>query len=225
MLLARSPDSPSPDSLPSRAPLTRPKAKDPTAKARIRAVCVYCGSSGRGPRKHREDAVRFGRQLGEAGIGLVYGGGHVGLMGLMADAALSAGGKVTGVIPEDLMRAEVGHGRVTTLVVTKSMHKRKMAMFKRADAFVVLPGGPGTLDEFFEVLTWKQLRFHDKPIILVESGGYWTRLVALIEWIIRSGYARAPFRQLFKVVNTVDDVLPALKAAPRPRLKAKPKRL
>jgi uncharacterized protein (TIGR00730 family) len=146
-------------------------------------------------------------------------------MGLMADAALTAGGHVTGVIPEDLMRAEVGHGKVSRLVVTKSMHARKMAMFKRADAFVVLPGGPGTLDEFFEVLTWRQLRFHDKPIVLVESGGYWKPLLGLVEWIIKSGYARASFRRLFKVVATVDDVLPALKAAPRPRLKARPKRL
>lgn len=211
--------------LPSRAPLTRPKARDPKARARIRAICVYCGSSSRGPKKHRDDAIRFGRLLAEAGIGLVYGGGHVGLMGLMADAALNAGGHVTGVIPEDLMRAEVGHGRVTRLVVTKSMHKRKMAMFKRADAFVVLPGGPGTLDEFFEILTWRQLRFHDKPIILVESDGYWKPLAALIEWIIRNGYARASFRRLFKVVASVDDVLPALKAAPRPRLRSRPKRL
>ena len=196
-----------------------------THKRRIRSVCVYCGSSSRGPSRHQVDAIRLGQALAAAGIGLVYGGGHVGLMGLMADAALSAGGRVTGVIPEDLIKAEVGHGRVTRLVVTRSMHKRKMAMFKRSDAFVVLPGGPGTLDEFFEVLTWRQLRFHDKPIVLVESQGYWKPLLALIEWIIGQGYARASFRRLFKVVKTVDDVLPALKAAPRPRVKSRPKRL
>ncbi len=211
--------------LPSRAPLTRPKARDPKARARIRSICVYCGSSSRGPKSHREAAIRFGQRLAAAGVELVYGGGHVGLMGLMADAALSAGGRVTGVIPEDLIKAEVGHGRVTRLVVTKSMHARKMAMFKRSDAFVVLPGGPGTLDEFFEVLTWRQLRFHDKPIILVESAGYWRSLLELIDWIIRNGYARASFRRLFKVVESVDDVLPALRAAPRPRLRARPKRL
>ena len=211
--------------LPSRAPLPLPKARDPHARARIRSVCVYCGSSSRGPKKHRDAAIRLGRLLGEAGVGLVYGGGHVGLMGLMADAALTAGGHVTGVIPQDLMRAEVGHGRVTRLVVTRSMHNRKMAMFKRSDAFVVLPGGPGTLDEFFEVLTWRQLRFHDKPIVLVESNGYWKPLIGLIEWIIRNGYARASFRRLFKVVATVDDVLPALRAAHRPRLRSRPKRL
>jgi uncharacterized protein (TIGR00730 family) len=105
------------------------------------------------------------------------------------------------------------------------MHRRKMAMFKRSDAVVVLPGGPGTLDEFFEVLTWRQLRFHDKPIVLVESQGYWKPLLALIEWIIRHGYARAGFRKLFKTVETIDDVLPALRAAPRPRVRSKPKRL
>jgi len=196
-----------------------------TPKRRIRSVCVYCGSSSRGPRRHREEAIRFGRTLAKAGIELVYGGGHVGLMGLMADAALSAGGRVTGVIPEDLIKKEVGYGKVTRLVVTKSMHARKMAMFKRSDAFVVLPGGPGTLDEFFEVLTWRQLRFHDKPIVLVESHGYWKPLIGLIEWIIRNGYARASFRRLFKIVPGIDDVLPVLKAAPRPRVKSKPKRL
>ncbi|MBM3539107.1 MAG: TIGR00730 family Rossman fold protein [Alphaproteobacteria bacterium] len=198
-------------------------AKPP--KRRIRSVCVYCGSSGRGPARHRRDAVAFGRALAAARIELVYGGGHVGLMGLMADAALSAGGRVIGVIPADLIKKEVGYGKVTRLVVTKSMHSRKMAMFKRSDAFVVLPGGPGTLDEFFEVLTWRQLRFHDKPIVLVESHGYWTPLIDLIEWIIRHGYARASFRNLFKIVRTVDDVLPALRAAPRPRVKSQPKRL
>ncbi len=196
-----------------------------TPKRRIRSVCVYCGSSSRGPARHRRDAIRFGQVLAGAGIELVYGGGHVGLMGLMADAALSAGGRVTGVIPEDLIKAEIGHGKVTRLVVTRSMHARKMAMFKRSDAFVVLPGGPGTLDEFFEVLTWRQLRFHDKPIVLVESHGYWKKLVELIEWIIRHGYARASFRRLFRTVPTIDDVLPALKAAPRPRVRSKPKRL
>jgi uncharacterized protein (TIGR00730 family) len=200
-------------------------AKRTQPRARIRSVCVYCGSSSRGPRRHRDDAIRFGSLLAGAGIQLVYGGGHVGLMGLMADAALSAGGRVTGVIPADLIKAEVGHGRVTRLVVTKSMHARKMAMFRRSDAFVVLPGGPGTLDEFFEILTWRQLRFHDKPIVLVESRGYWKPLLALIEWIIRNGYARASFRRLFRVVDSVDDVLAALRAAPRPRVKSKPKRL
>jgi uncharacterized protein (TIGR00730 family) len=194
-------------------------------KRRIRSVCVYCGSSSRGPARHRRDAIRLGQTLAAAGVDLVYGGGHVGLMGLMADAALSAGGRVTGVIPADLIKKEVGYGKVTRLVVTKSMHARKMAMFKRSDAFVVLPGGPGTLDEFFEVLTWRQLRFHDKPIVLVKSQGYWKPLLALIEWIIRQGYARASFRRLFKVVPSIDEVLPALKAAPRPRVKSRPKRL
>jgi uncharacterized protein (TIGR00730 family) len=200
-------------------------AKRSKAHARVRSVCVYCGSSSRGPGRHRADAIAFGKALALADIQLVYGGGHVGLMGLMADAALSAGGRVIGVIPADLIKAEVGHGRVTRLVVTKSMHARKMAMFRRSDAFVVLPGGPGTLDEFFEILTWRQLRFHDKPIVLVESRGYWKPLLELIDWIIRNGYARAGFRRLFKVVKTIDDVLPALKAAPRPRVKSKPKQL
>jgi uncharacterized protein (TIGR00730 family) len=192
---------------------------------RIRSVCVYCGSSNRAPREHRAAAIDLGRRLAEAGIELVYGGGHVGLMGAMADAALAAGGRVTGIIPRDLIRREVGYGRVTRLIVTGSMHARKMSMFRHSDAFVILPGGPGTLDEFFEVLTWRQLRFHDKPIVLVEGGGYWRPLLDLIDWIIKHRYARPGFRRLFRVVPDISRVIPALRAAHRPRVRARPRRL
>lgn len=192
---------------------------------RVRSVCVYCGSSNRAPREHRAAAIDLGRRLAEAGIELVYGGGHVGLMGAMADAALTAGGRVTGIIPRDLMKREVGHGRVNRLIVTASMHARKMSMFRHSDAFVILPGGPGTLDEFFEVLTWRQLRFHDKPIVLVESEGYWRPLLDLIDWIIKHRYARPGFRRLFRVVPDVSKVVRALRAAPRPQVKARPRRL
>ena len=192
---------------------------------RIRSVCVYCGSSNRAPREHRDAAIDLGRRLAEAGIELVYGGGHVGLMGAMAEAALEAGGRVTGIIPRDLIRREVGYGKVNRLIVTASMHARKMSMFRHSDAFVILPGGPGTLDEFFEVLTWRQLRFHDKPILLVESKGYWRPLLDLIDWIIDHRYARPGFRRLFRVVPDVSKVVRALRAARRPRVKARPRRL
>ena len=193
---------------------------------RLKSVCVYCGSSDRGPRRHQDAAVELGQRLARAGIGLVFGGGRVGLMGRLADGALSNGGRVTGVIPQHLIRAEMGgHGNVTRLVVTKSMHQRKAAMFRRSDAFVILPGGPGTLDEFFEIVTWRQLKLHDKPIILVDIGGYWRPLLKLIERIIEHGYARRDFRRLFGVVNGVADVLPALRAAHRPRVRPRARRL
>jgi uncharacterized protein (TIGR00730 family) len=192
---------------------------------RLKSVCVYCGSSNRGPRRHQDAAYELGHRLADAGIDLVFGGGRVGLMGRLADGALTAGGKVTGVIPEHLIRAEVGHARVTHLVVTKSMHERKAAMFRLADAFVILPGGPGTLDEFFEIVTWRQLRLHDKPIVLVDLGGYWRPLLRLIEHIIGQGYARPRFRRLFGVVSTVDAAILALKKAHRPRVKARARRL
>lgn len=193
--------------------------------ARLKSICVYCGSSNRGPRRHQEAAADLGRRLAEAGIELVFGGGRVGLMGRLADGALSAGGRVTGVIPEHLIQAEAGNARVTHLIVTKSMHARKEAMFRRSDAFVILPGGPGTLDEFFEIVTWRQLRLHDKPIVIVNLDGYWRPLLRLIERIIERGYARPGFRRLFGVVDEVAEVLPALRRAHRPRVKARARRL
>jgi uncharacterized protein (TIGR00730 family) len=192
---------------------------------RLKAVCVYCGSSNRGPRPHQAAAVELGRRLAAAGIGLVFGGGRVGLMGQLADGVLAAGGHVTGIIPQHLIQAEVGHARVTKLVVTKSMHARKAAMFRRSDAFVILPGGPGTLDEFFEIVTWRQLRLHDKPILIVDLDGYWRPLLQLIDRIIEHGYARAGFRRLFGVVSRISDVLPALRRAHRPRVRARARRL
>jgi uncharacterized protein (TIGR00730 family) len=192
---------------------------------RLKSVCVYCGSSNRGPRRHQDAAYDLGRRLAKARIELVFGGGRVGLMGRLADGALTAGGKVTGVIPEHLIRAEVGHARVTHLIVTKSMHERKAAMFRRADAFAILPGGPGTLDEFFEIVTWRQLRLHDKPIVLVDLDGYWRPLLRLIDRIIDQGYARAGFRRLFGIVSSVDAVIPALRRAHRPRVKPRARRL
>ncbi|MBL8697306.1 MAG: TIGR00730 family Rossman fold protein [Alphaproteobacteria bacterium] len=182
-----------------------------------RSLCVFCGSSDRAAKSHRVAAARFGRELGRKGIELVFGGGRVGLMGVIADSALTAGGRVVGVIPEHLIRAEVGHGKVSELIVTASMHERKAAMFQRADAFVVLPGGPGTLDETFEILTWRQLALHDKPVVICDLEGYWTPLTDLIDHMIRRRYVRPSFRDFYAVVERTQDVLPRLESMPAAR--------
>jgi|HigsolmetaAR202D_1030399.scaffolds.fasta_scaffold05754_3 TIGR00730 family protein len=191
----------------------------------IRSLCVYCGSSDLGAKEHRVAAAKLGRILAAKGIELVFGGGRVGLMGVIADAALSAGGRVTGIIPDHLIQAEVGHGAVSELIVVESMHTRKEAMFRRSDAFAVLPGGPGTLDEMFEVLTWRQLRLHDKPVVVCNLGGYWDPLLKLIESIIDAQYARPEFRDFFTVVGTVEDILPAIAGARPPMVPSQPRKL
>src|SRR5437764_819991 len=154
----------------------------------IRRLCVYCGSSGAVDRQYREAASELGACLAAAGIGLVYGGGRVGLMGLLAEAALAAGGEVIGIIPARLRDLEVAQTNATELVVVDSMHERKRQMAERADAFAILPGGIGTLDEMFEILSWKQLGLHRKPILLVDIGGYWAPLRALLDHIVERGF-------------------------------------
>ncbi len=183
----------------------------------VRRLCLYCGSSGEVDPRYREAANELGRRLAAAGIGLVYGGGRVGLMGIAADAALAAGGSVIGVIPALLRDAELAHGGLTELLVVETMHDRKRVMAEKSDAFAVLPGGVGTLDETFEILSWKQLRLHDKPIFIVDIGGYWAPLHALLEHLISCGFARPQSRDLLCVVPTVAALLAALEEAPAPR--------
>jgi len=180
----------------------------------IRRLCVYCGSSGAVEARYREAASELGARLAAAGIELVYGGGRVGLMGLLADAALTAGGTVTGIIPRRLLDDEVAHLDVTDLVVVDNMHDRKRLMAEKADAFAVLPGGIGTLDELFEMLSWKQLELHDKPILLVDIGGYWAPLRALLDHIIVNGFAREQTRGLLHVVPSVSALMAALSKEP-----------
>jgi uncharacterized protein (TIGR00730 family) len=181
---------------------------------KIRCLCVYCGSSGAVAASYREAASELGACLAAAGIELVYGGGRVGLMGLLADAATTAGGKVTGIIPQRLLDAEVAHRSVTELVVVDSMHDRKRLMAEKADAFAILPGGIGTLDELFEMLSWKQLELHDKPILLVDIGGYWAPLRALLDHIVVNGFARGQTRGLLHVVPSVSALMTALSEEP-----------
>lgn len=191
--------------------------------ALVNRICVYCGSSGRVDEIYRAAATRLGVIFATAGIELVYGGGRVGLMGLMADATLASGGRVTGIIPLHLHDREVGHTGLSELLVVDNMHDRKRRMFDLADAFAVLPGGLGTLDETIEVLTWKQLGLHDKPIVIIDIAGYWTPLLELVEHAVASGFASRSALQLYRVVSRVEDLLPALAASPEPHLVAEPK--
>ncbi|MBB5031518.1 LOG family protein [Prosthecobacter vanneervenii] len=158
--------------------------------SRLRRICVYCGSSSGSDAAHRAAAHEAGAFLARSGRGLVYGGGNVGLMGAVADGALSEKGEVIGVIPQSLMEKELGHGGVTQLHVVRSMHERKQMMVDLSDGFIALPGGFGTLDELFETLTWLQLSFHDKPVGLLNVGGFFDGLVDFISHMSRSGFLK-----------------------------------
>ncbi|MEM1401179.1 MAG: TIGR00730 family Rossman fold protein, partial [Pseudomonadota bacterium] len=166
--------------------------------------------------RYRKAAEDMGTALGRKGIRLIYGGGRVGLMGITADATLAAGGEVVGIIPEHIQSLEIQHTGLTELHVVEDMHTRKNMMAERSDGFVVLPGGLGTLDETFEILTWKQLRLHDKPVIIADIDGYWQSMMTMIDHIIDSGFAKPAHRDLYTVVDTIDQVIPALYAAPQP---------
>jgi uncharacterized protein (TIGR00730 family) len=159
-----------------------------------------------------EAATRLGEALAHAGMRLVYGAGDVGLMGAVARAAQGAGGQTFGVIPTHLMAWEVGKRDLTTFVVTETMHERKKVMFMNADAVVVLPGGAGSLDEFFEVLTWRQLGLHDKPIYLLDIKGYWQPLVALIDHVIAEGFAEASLKGYVEIIPDVPALMARLGA-------------
>jgi uncharacterized protein (TIGR00730 family) len=151
-------------------------------------VCVYCGSRDGTRGQYLAAAERIGTSIGQRGWHLVYGGGRVGLMGRLADAALAAGGAVTGVIPESLMRREVGHTGLTHLHVVNTMHERKQMMATGCDAFIALPGGIGTFEELFEVWSWRHLGYHDQPIGLLDTDGYFRPLVSLMKHAIDSGF-------------------------------------
>ena len=180
--------------------------------AAVASLCVFCGSrTGRNP-AYAEVARGLGAGLAQRGITLVYGSGGIGLMEALADAVLAGGGKVIGVIPEHLARLEVAHPGLTEAVVTQDMHSRKRTMFDRADGFVVLPGGYGTLDEFFEVLTWKQLGLHEKPIIILDSEGYWAPLRDLLDHVSAEDFGPAATPGLATVVRTVEELFRVLES-------------
>ena len=175
-------------------------------------VCVYCGSSAGNDPQFLELARAFGRSLAEAGIAIVYGGGRVGLMGALADAAITAGGEVIGIIPHFLEAREVAHGdpRVQLRIV-RSMHERKAQMAELADAFVALPGGFGTLEEFFEITTWVQLGLIDAPCILANVAGYYDPLVRMIDEAAETGFINAHNRAIVESYTTLDAVLARLR--------------
>jgi len=182
----------------------------------VHSLCVYCGSHPGLDPGPRAAAAALGRALARSRTTLVFGGGRVGLMGVIADACLGAGGTAVGIIPRHLHDIEVGHQGVSELVVVPNMHERKRQMAERADAFAVLPGGLGTLDELFEILTWRQLGLHDLPILVLDLDGYWAPLTALIDHAVASGFARASHRALLQVVPTVDALTEALRVARPP---------
>ena len=192
--------------------------------AQITSLCVYCGSSDRGDERHRVWAGDLGREAARRAIRIVFGGGHVGLMGVVADAALAAGGEVVGVIPEHLQALEVGHDKLTRLEVVESMHDRKARMCALADAFCILPGGLGTLDEAVEIITWKQLRLHDKPVVLLNQAGYWGPFLDLVRHQVAAGYVRPEHAELFAVVESVEAAFDVMAAAPEPCAPERPAR-
>lgn len=177
---------------------------------KVKSVCIYCGSGDGHNPAYLASAEELGESLAQSGLGLVYGGGSTGLMGAAASAALKAGGHVTGIIPQFLVDRERAHTDVSELIVTKDMHERKWTMFERADAFVALPGGIGTLEELIEILTWAQLGRHDKPIVILNIEGFWDHLSALIDHMNAEGFLHSlsRFKPIF--VSRTADILPAL---------------
>ncbi len=180
----------------------------------INSLAVFCGSRVGVNPAYAEAGRNLGTGLARAGIRLVFGGGRIGIMGIVADAVLAAGGEVLGVIPEFLTKWEVAHERVTELVVTDSMHTRKRRLYEESDAFLVMPGGLGTFDEAFEIITWRQLRLHDKPIFLCNVAGSVVPLVAAIDHAIAQGFAAPASRELFEVIEGVPAVLDRLRLVP-----------
>jgi uncharacterized protein (TIGR00730 family) len=184
----------------------------------IRRLCVFCGSSaGREP-VYRHLAESLGRALAERGIGIVYGGAWVGLMGTLADAALAAGGEVIGVIPQALIEREIGHRGLTELRIVESMHERKARMAELADGFVALPGGIGTLEELFEVWTWAQLGLHAKPCALLDTDGFYGPLVAFLDHLVDAGFVREAHRDMLLTVHSPEELLTAFAAYRPPRV-------
>ncbi len=178
----------------------------------LQAVTVFCGSSTGTDPAYAEATRQMGHELVERGIGVIYGGGDVGLMGVLANTVLDAGGHVTGIIPQDLWDKEVGHGGLSELLVVSSMHERKLAMADRADAFVALPGGVGTFEELFEVLTWTQLGIHHKPAGVLEVNGFYTPLLTFMDSTVDAGFVRPGHRSILRSSSSPADLLDQLAA-------------
>jgi len=176
----------------------------------MKRICVFCGSSAGSKPEYRACAQQLGAELTRRKIGLVYGGGNVGLMGAIADSVLEAGGEAIGVIPEHLMSREIGHNRLTKLHIVRSMHERKAVMSDLSDAFIALPGGFGTLEEFCEVLTWSQLGLHAKPCGIVNVLGYYTPLLAMLDHAVQERFLKPQNRALVLARDKPAELLQAL---------------
>lgn len=176
----------------------------------LSTVCVYCGSANDVAPHFKSLARDVSTALAKHKLNLVYGGGHVGLMGIVADAGLAAGAKVVGIIPEHIRSKEIQHNGLTELHVVPDMHTRKRMMVEKSDAFIILPGGLGTLDEAFEILTWKKLKLHNKPIIIFNHQGYWDTFLALVAQTVKEGFSQPSDMALYKTVTTVEELLEAL---------------
>lgn len=181
--------------------------------ATISSICVFCGSSQGGDPAYRQAAEILGSAMAAAGLRLVYGGGSIGLMGTVANAVLAGGGQVTGIIPEFLLRREIMLDGVDDFHIVPDMHTRKMMMFDRADAFVALPGGVGTLEEVVEQMTWAQLGRHQKPIVLADINGFWTPLMDLLAHMSEQSFIRPGYEVKFKVARTADEIVPVVLGA------------
>ncbi|BBU47098.1 putative cytokinin riboside 5'-monophosphate phosphoribohydrolase [Pseudomonas putida] len=173
----------------------------------VRSVCVFCGASIGANPAYREAAVALGQAIARRGLTLVYGGGAVGLMGVVADAAMAAGGEVVGIIPQSLLDAEVGHKGLTRLEVVDGMHARKARMAELSDAFIALPGGLGTLEELFEVWTWGQLGYHAKPLGLLDVNGFYDKLGGFLDHIVEEGFVRQQHRAMLLLAQQPDELL------------------
>lgn len=178
----------------------------------IRSICVFCGASGGNSPIYTEAARELGGSMAENGLRLVFGGGSVGMMGTVADAVMAGGGEAIGIIPEFLYEREMAHQELTDLRVVDSMHTRKRTMFDLSDAFIVLPGGFGTLEEMFEMITWRQLGRHTKPIVLISTDGYWSAFEDMIATIVERDFAHSITSELFSVVPNPDAAIRLLKS-------------
>lgn len=179
---------------------------------KIKSVCVFCGASNNVSKDFLDEGKRLGKMIAEHGYHMVFGAGDCGMMGAVANAALENNGKVTGVYPRVLEGLEKEHTELTELIMVEDMHTRKHTMFERSDAFIILPGGFGTMDETFEVITWKQLNTHNKPVILYDYKGYWQNWISLTDQFIELGFASQKTRSMYDVVENIEDIFTKLES-------------
>ena len=181
------------------------------SKERIKSICVYCGSRLGLSNEYTDNAKILGKKIAYNNLKLVYGGGNIGLMGILAESCKQNGGQILGVIPYNLTKKEQGKQNISSYIITEDMHERKKVMYMNSDMIIALPGGIGTLEELFEMLTWKQLGFHKKPIYLLNILDYWDSLLDLLDIMIKKGFLEKESNNYFKVCETVDEIFLDLK--------------